>query len=128
MIRPHTSSTLFPYTTLFRSGRVLNVTRLGTSTYYGRSFTYYKNDQVKGLQFGNGLVGNYTYDNLSRPLNMTLKNGGTTMISLMYSYNNTGTMKSVVGSINGATGNEQYRYDALQRLTNYTVTSSGSAT
>ena len=109
-------------------GRVLNVTRLGTSTYYGRSFTYYKNDQVKGLQFGNGLVGNYTYDNLSRPLNMTLKNGGTTMISLMYGYNNTGTVKSVVGSINGATVNEQYRYDVLQRLTNYTVTSSGSAT
>ncbi len=109
-------------------GRVLNVTKLGTSTYYARSFTYYKNDQVKGLQFGNGLVGNYTYDSLSRPLNMTLKNGGTTMISLMYGYNNTGTVKSIVGSINGATVNEQYRYDALQRLTNYTVTSSGSAT
>src|SRR5206468_9702924 len=60
-------------------GRVLNVTRLGTSTYYARSFTYYKNDRVKGLQFGNGLIGNYTYDNLSRPLNMTLKNGATTM-------------------------------------------------
>jgi len=53
-------------------GRVLNVTRLGTSTYYARSFTYFKNDQLKGLQFGNALKENFTYDKLSRPLTLTL--------------------------------------------------------
>jgi hypothetical protein len=41
---------------------------------------------------------------------------------------NKGTVKSVVGSINGVTVNEQYRYDALQCLTNYTITNSGSIT
>ncbi|TMI24936.1 hypothetical protein E6H36_07680 [Candidatus Bathyarchaeota archaeon] len=113
----------YAYDTL---GRVLNVTRLGASTYYARSFTYYKNDQVKGLQFGNGLIGNYTYDNLSRPSTITLS--GATTMSLTYSYNNTGTVATVVGTVNLVTVNEQYRHDALQRLTNYTITSSGSAT
>ena len=107
-------------------GRVVNVTRLGTSTYYARSFTYYKNDQVKGFQYGNGLIANYTYDKLSRPLTITLS--GTTTMSLTYAYNNTGTVASVVGTVNGATVNEQYRYDALKRLTNYTITSGGSTT
>jgi RHS repeat-associated protein len=107
-------------------GRVLNVTRASTSTYYARSFTYYKNQQLKGFQFGNGLIANYTYDKISRPL--TIKLGGTTTMSLTYSYNNTGTVASVIGTVNGATVNEQYRYDSLQRLTNYTVTSSGSTT
>jgi len=107
-------------------GRVLNVTRIGTSTYYARSFTYYKSNQVKGMQFGNSLIGNYTYDNLSRPSTIALS--GATTMSLTYTYNNTGTVASVVGALNGATVNEQYRYDALQRLTNYTTTSSASTT
>jgi RHS repeat-associated protein len=107
-------------------GRVLNVTRLGTSTYYARSFTYYKNDQVKGFQYGNGLIANYTYDKLSRPQTISLS--GTTTMSLTYTYNNTGTVASVIGTVNGATVNEQYRYDALKRLTNYTITSGGSTT
>jgi len=107
-------------------GRVLNVTQLGTSTYYARSLTYYKNDQVKGFQFGNNLIQNYTYDNLSRPSMLTLS--GKTTMSLTYAYNNTGTVRSVTGSVNGTTVNEQYRYDPLQRLTNSTVTSSSSTT
>lgn len=107
-------------------GRVLNVNQSGTSTYYARSFTYYKNDQVKGFQFGNNLVQNYTYDRLSRPSTITLS--GTTTMSLTYGYNNTGTVASVIGNVNGATVNEQYRYDPLQRLTNSSLTSSGSIT
>jgi len=107
-------------------GRILNVTQLGSNTYYARSFTYNKNSQVQGLQFGNNLVENYTYDRLSRPQTITLS--GTTTMNLRYSYNKTGTVSSVTGSVAGATVNEQYRYDQLQRLTNSTVTSSGSTT
>jgi len=50
----------------------------------------------------------------------------TTLLKLSYTYNNTGTVSSVIGMINGGTVNEQYRYDPLQRLTNATVTSSGT--
>ena len=107
-------------------GRVLNVNQSGTSSYCARSFTYYKNDQVKGFQFGNNLIENYTYDSLSRPSVMTLS--GKTTMSLTYAYNNTGTAARVTGSVNGTTVNEQYRYDPLQRLTNSSVTSSGSTT
>ena len=107
-------------------GRVLNVTNQATSAYLARSFTYYKNDQVKGFQFGNNLIQNYTYDSLSRPLMLTLS--GTTAMSLAYTYNNTGTVASVTGSVKGVNVNEQYRYDPLRRLTNSSVTSSGSTT
>jgi RHS repeat-associated protein len=47
---------------------------------------------------------------------------------LDYQYNKTSTIASVVGQINQASVNEQYRYDALQRLTNATVTSNGATT
>lgn len=107
-------------------GRVLNVNQSGTSSYYARSFTYYRNDQVKGFQFGNNLIQNYTYDSLSRASTITLS--GTTTMSLSYAYNNTGTVASVTGQVNAATVNEQYRYDPLQRLTNSSVASSGSTT
>src|SRR6266487_1720912 len=63
-------------------GRILNLTQSGSTTYFVKSFTYYKNDQVKGLQFANGLTGNYTYDALSRPQTITLKNGANTIMSL----------------------------------------------
>jgi len=107
-------------------GRVLNVNQSGTSSYYARSFTYYKTDQVKGFQFGNNLIQNYTYDSLSRTQTLTLT--GITTMSLTYTYNNTGTVASVTGSVNGVNVNEQYRYDPLQRLTNSSVTGSGSTT
>src|SRR5439155_10593813 len=107
-------------------GRVLNVTNQATSVYLARSFTYYKSDQVKGFQFGNNLIQNYTYDSLSRPSTITLT--GTTTMSLAYAYNNTGTVARVTGFVNAVTMNETYRYDPLQRLTNSTVKSSGSTT
>jgi len=107
-------------------GRVLNVTNQATSAYFARSFTYYKSDQVKGFQFGNNLIQNYTYDSLSRPSTITLT--GTTTMSLAYAYNNTGTVARVTGFVNAVTMNETYRYDPFQRLTNSTLKSSGSTT
>src|SRR5207245_10400547 len=108
-------------------GRVKGVTQAGTTISYAQ-LSYYKNDQVRGIQFGNGLIGNYTYDNLARPSSITLKNGATALLSLTYGYNRTGTVVSVTGQVNGATVNEQYRYDPLRRLTNSTVTSQGTTT
>ncbi len=107
-------------------GRILTVTKSGSpGTYYARSFTYYKNDLLKGLQFGNNLVGNYTYDSLGRPQTITLSGG---LMSLTYAYNNTGTVATITGNVNGVNVNEQYKYDQLQRLTNSTVISQGTTT
>jgi RHS repeat-associated protein len=110
-------------------GRILNVLNVSTSVYFAQ-LTYSKADQVVGVQYGNGLIGNYTYDKLSRPNIITLKNPSTNnvMMSLTYSYNNTGTVSSLVGQVNSATVNEQYKYDPLQRLVNSTVTNGGGKT
>jgi len=106
-------------------GRVLSVKNGATGAYFASSFTYL-NDQLKGLQYGNGLIQNYTYDAVSRMSNVTLRNGGSTLLTLAYGYNATGTVASVTGVVNGATVNEQYRYDPLQRITNSTVKSQGT--
>src|SRR3989442_7415549 len=114
-------------------GRLSNMTQIGTLTNKVlATFSYYKNDQVKSIQYGNGLVGNYTYNKLDRSSTITLKNGAATPLSLSYQYNNTGTVARVTGWSTSTSGstisvNEQYRYDALQRLTNSTVTT-GTAT
>ncbi len=110
-------------------GRILNVLNVSTSLYFAQ-LTYSKADQVVGVQYGNGLVANYTYDQLSRPNTVTLKNPSTNsvMMSLTYSYNNTGTVSGLVGQVNSATLNEQYKYDPLQRLVNSTVTNGGGKT
>ncbi len=105
-------------------GRVATVSKTGT-TY--ASFSYFTNDGIKGIQFGNGLVQNYTYDSLSRISSINVATSRTTFLSLTYTYNKTQTVASVTGQVNGATVNEQYRYDPLGRLTNATVTS-GTAT
>lgn len=123
-----TSSIVYPGVTIQYSydglGRPANALHAGTGVYLA-TVAYYKNDQVKGIQYGNGLIGNYTYDNLGRYSTIKLANGGTTMMLLTYNYNKTGTVASVVGQVNQAALNETYSYDPLQRLTNARVVSSG---
>ncbi len=106
-------------------GRVLAVSN-GTINY--ATFSYYQNDQIKGAGFGNGLVANYTYDALARPQNITVYNGSNKLLSLLYSYNKTGTVASVNGQINTVAVSEQYKYDPLQRLTNATLIAKGKTT
>ena len=108
-------------------GRILNVTNVSTGAYYAR-MTYYQNDEVKGVQYGNGLVGNYTYDKLGREASMTLKNGGTAKMSLVYGYNSTGTVARVTGQVNSVNVTEGYRYDILNRLISANVADSGTTT
>src|SRR5881296_2517481 len=79
------------------------------------------------IKIGNNLYANYTYDSLFRPSAITVTRPGshgttTTLLSLSYNYNKTGTVVSVNGQVNGVTVNEQYKYDNLQRLTNATLT------
>ena len=107
-------------------GRILSV--YSSYTTYAR-FSYFQNDQIKGIQYGNGLIANYTYDPMNRIRVQQLNNTSlhTNLLKLSYTYNNTGTVSSVVGSVSGVTVNEQYRYDPLQRLTNSTVTSQGAS-
>lgn len=106
-------------------GRVSEV-KSGTTSY--AKFTYFRNDPLKSVVFGNGLVGNYTYDRLARPSTILLKDGAATRMSLTYGYNRTGTVATVAGSVNSVTVNEQYSYDPLRRLVNATVTSQGTST
>jgi RHS repeat-associated protein len=110
-------------------GRPLAAQQLGPFIDLAR-LSYYKNDQVKGIQYGNGLVGNYSYDRLGRTSTIKLTNStnGATMMLLNYAYNKTGTVASLTGQVNLVPVNEQYRYDPLQRLTNSTVTSGGGTT
>jgi RHS repeat-associated protein len=91
----------------------------GTTQY--ASLSYNLNDQVTNMTYGNGVKTIYTYDQLARPLNITVY-GNRQLLSLAYSYYKTGTVASVVGQVNGTVVNEQYRYDSLQRLSNATIT------
>ncbi len=108
-------------------GRTLTVSKSGTTTQYA-SFAYNRDDSIRGVGFGNGLTGNYTYDRVGRPASITVKNVNTPLLSLSYGYNKTGTVASITGTVNSADINEQYRYDALHRLTNTTLTSGGTST
>jgi len=110
-------------------GRPVAAQQMGSFTDLAK-LTYYGNDAIKGIQYGNGLLGNYTYDRLGRVSTIKLTNpsSGTTMMLLGYNYNKTGAVASVIGQVNQTTINEQYRYDPLLRLTNATVTSGGGAT
>ncbi len=121
-------SVLYSYDGL---GRISNITKSGTTTYYPR-FWYYKNDELMGIQYGNGLKGNYTYDKLARVSQLKLTNNGTILLLLNYGYANTGVVTSVWGNSTTIspqtliTVNEKYTYDPLYRLTNSTVKTGGA--
>jgi len=115
-------------------GRIINATgpQLGSGTYFAR-FSYYSNDQVRGVQYGNGLIANYTYDKDSRSSQIKLTNGTTTVLSLNYQYYNIGTVASVSGQARTPTGStlalsESYMYDSIGRLTNSTTINGSTVT
>ncbi|TMI10334.1 RHS repeat-associated core domain-containing protein [Candidatus Bathyarchaeota archaeon] len=99
-------------------GRISNVTSPGSTSY--ATFTYDRNDRVQGILFGNSLYASYTYDRLSRPSQIVLT-GSTTLLSLAYSYNRTGTLAAVTGQVNQVPVSEHYRYDPLGRIINAVV-------
>jgi len=108
-------------------GRVLNVSQ-GLPSYFA-VFTYNKNDQITQITYGNGVTTGYSYDKLGRPAQITVGKTKNPLLSLAYTYNSTGTVASVIGSgVNGVNINEQYKYDALQRVTNTTVVSGATTT
>ena len=108
-----------------QAGRLLNVS---SPFVVFAKFSYDSDDRTKGIQYGNGLIMNYTYDPMSRISLEQLNNTSThtTLLRLAYTYNNTGTVASLTGQVNQAKVNEQYRYDPLQRLTNSNITSQGA--
>ncbi len=110
-------------------GRVKSVSQSGSSPY--ASFTYYKNDGIRGIAYGNGLVANYTYTTLGHALRITLNDTSVSpvksLMMLNYAYNKTGTVTSVTGQSTTTTGaslalSEKYNYDNLQRLKYANVT------
>jgi len=113
-------------------GRVTGASKSGSSSNYAL-FYYYPTDNVKSITYGNNLYANYTYDSLSRTSIITVTKPGshgttTTLLSLAYNYNKTGTVIRVNGQVNGIALNEQYKYDNLQRLTNATLTKGAAQT
>jgi RHS repeat-associated protein len=109
-------------------GRVITVSKSGSQTNYAM-FSYYNcpcSKRVKGISFGDGTIGNYTYDGLTRPTNITLVNVATKLLSLSYTYGKTGVVSNVTGQVNGASINEQYQYDQLNRLTGATLNDGGT--
>jgi len=112
-------------------GRVSSL-YLFTDLYTTTTFAYYPNDQLKGIQYGNGLVANYTYNNLGLVRRETLNNTSTTRASslmiLNYQYNRTGTVASLTGQVNGTSLVEQYGYDVLRRLVNSYLRSGSTTT
>src|SRR2546428_3358754 len=101
-------------------GRIASVFTPGGRTY--ATFSYNKDDTIKGIGFGDGSIGNYTYDILGRMLALTFKNpSGTTQLSLAYGFEKTGLLINSNGQVNSVAVGESYSYDPLGRLTNATV-------
>lgn len=106
-------------------GPTLNETLTFSSTSSITSFSYYPNNQLKGVQYANGLITNYTYTKLGQVSSISVGGGG--LLYLGYQYNNTGTVASVNGWSENLTiahipVHEQYAYDPLRRLINSNVT------
>jgi YD repeat-containing protein len=74
------------------------------------------------------VTANYTYDKMERPLNVTVRNGSSKLMSLLYSYNRTGTVLSIRGQVNTVSDTEVYKYDPISRLTNATFNLGGANT
>jgi RHS repeat-associated protein len=117
---PNINSTGYTYDGL---GRVLSVAS-GISPL--ATFNYNRNDQLIQVAYGNAVQTTFAYDKIGRTNQITAVKGQSTILSLSYTYNATGTVASVTGAVNGTQVSEQYRYDPLQRVTNATVTSSGA--
>ncbi len=79
------------------------------------SISYTLSDNVDTIAYGNGVVTSYTYDSRDRLTNILATKDSTTLLSLTYTYDKTGS----VTSINNGTHTETYGYDLLDRL-NYT--------
>lgn len=108
-------------------GRVTTVSKSGGSNY--ATFSYYNcpcAQRVKGISFGDGTIGNYTYDSLTRPLTIKVQGGSTLLLNLTYAYGHSGTVSSIAGKVNGATINEQYTYDQLNRIIGSTLNDGGT--
>lgn len=114
-------------------GRTISISSIAgpvTTTY--ASIIFDKNDQPIYISYNNGLHANYTYDSNGRPSAISLvqpgKKSPTTLLSLAYQYSPTGTVSSVMGSMQGQSVSEQYGYDALGEILSGLVTSNSATT
>jgi RHS repeat-associated protein len=73
------------------------------------TFTYNLDDSEATCTDEYGFVTTYTYDNLGRTTRILTMDGGTTVLSLTYSYDRVGNVRSINA--------ENYTYDWLNRLT-----------
>lgn len=72
------------------------------------NFTYTKDDKIKTLTSGNGILTTYTYDPRGRPTRVLIKDGSTTLQDLNYTYSGNGNTLNI--------NSEGYSYDGLDRL------------
>ncbi|MEM0343597.1 MAG: RHS repeat-associated core domain-containing protein [Thermoplasmata archaeon] len=96
--------------------RVINVYRGTTELLL--SYTYFPDDTVETETHGSGswtLVTTFAYDSCDRVSSIVMKKGTSTKLSLAYTYDDVGNVKSIFDAVNNR--RERYFYDWLDRLT-----------
>ena len=86
--------------------RVTTVTKQPSTTLL--TITYNVDDTIATETTGSSLVTTYTYNNRDWPTLIEMKKSGTTKLSLAYTYDDVGNVKTI--------GSETYTYDWLDRL------------
>ena len=76
------------------------------------SFTYTISDQIDVISYRNGVTTDYSYDSMSRPTDITIEKGLSTLLDLDYSYDLSGSVTQIYDGVN----TEVYEYDQLDRL------------
>ncbi len=102
-----------------------------TSVTNGTAITRYTWDAIRNLStmvYPNTVTNLWQYDQRSRLTNLLWKSGGTPLGSFAYQVNETSQRTNLTESINGTSLSHQWAYNALQRLTNQTVSAGPSGT
>ncbi|MGE5576810.1 MAG: hypothetical protein ACM3TT_06380 [Syntrophothermus sp.] len=89
-------------------GRVTAVARSADFLDKFASFAYYPLGKVKDVDFANGVVASYAYDDRQRPSAVTVNKGAASLVGWNYGYDGVGNVTSI--------NNESFEYDGLDRL------------
>jgi RHS repeat-associated protein len=118
---PGGTSVTYQYDALNRLSSVIDARLSGSQT------TKYGYDAVGNLLTNilpNAVTNLYLYDKLNRLTNLTAKVGNTSLGTFSYSLGPSGNRTNLIETVNGTNRSYAWRYDALYRLTNETVSAS----
>jgi YD repeat-containing protein len=103
-----------------QAGRILSVTKSGTSTTYASSFKYHPSGAPLSFKAGNGLTRTFDYTRRYR-----LKSIDSSLLKLGYEYEPNGNVRSIKDVLRPAL-DQGFEYDALDRLKTVTGAFAGS--